>query len=308
MRKAVFFLTVIIVSVAINACTKKKAEVIPPAPSAFKAEVINGNVRLSWVSPDDNFKEYSLVYLPDGVPRNIPKDSTSVTVTYLQMGKTYVFSLRSRDFDGNLSEAISVEIKVSNNDTTTVPGPDSTANEVYTGDITFSSQADIDRFAKKYHKIDGKVIISGADIVNLLPLAALDSVKGLEIYFNDSLQSFSGLNNLKYVGGTLYIRDNKLLTQVNAFSKLQVVDKDLVSLDNKKLENLDGLSQLKAVAGSVYIGIEAWKNPAKARGNSSLSNFCGLKPLLNSNGLKGELFIENNLANPSKDEILSSCP
>lgn len=304
-------LFLLVVITALGACKKNTADPAPANPADFKAEIVGKDVKLSWKAPQENdLKEYSLTYLPDGVPRNVSKDSTSVIVTYLEQGGNYAFTLRSRDMAGNLSTGISVEIKMESKDTSGGggPDPDTNAKATYVGDITFSSQADLDNFDKKYHRVDGKVIITGPTVISLLPLASLDSVEGLEIYFNDTLPNLAGLNNLTYVGGTLYIRDNKKLTHINELSKLELVDKDLVFLDNKKLENLDGLSHLKTVNGTIYIGVEAWKNPPKARANGSLANFCGLKPLLAGNGLKGDYFVENNLMNPTKNDILSSCP
>lgn len=288
----------------VAACSKSSDAPLPADPTGFRATVAGSDVRLHWQDPaDPNLKEYSLSYLPDGVPRTIPKDSVSVLLTQLQEGGTYTFSLKARDRDGNLSSGATVTVTVVD-----TSGATSSAGATYTGDITFASQADINRFSKGINRVDGKVIISGAAITSLLPLAKLDSVKGLEIYFNDTLTSLQGLHNLKYVGGTLYLRDNKKLTHIDALSGLRTVGKDLVVLDHPKLENLSGLAGLQRVGGSVYIGVEGWKTPPKARGNAALANFCGLKPLLAAGGVTDSVVIQNNLKNPSKAEILTACP
>jgi len=290
-------------------CKKQAEEHIPADPLDFKATVaIGNNVLLSWAAPaGQDIKEYSLSFLPDGVPRNISRDSTSVLVTNLKKGETYSFSLKVRDAAGNLSSGATLQVTAILKDTTNVPVTDS-GRAVFTGDLILSSQAEVDHFNKAYSRIDGTLTISGADIRSLLPLASIDTVKALEIYSNDTLTSLAGLNKLKSINGTLYIRENKKLLSLKELGNLETVEKDLVILGNKQLADLDGLLKLRTVNGSLYIGVEGWKTPAKARGNQSLANYCGLKLLLTGNGLKGGFFIEHNLSNPDRNSILSNCP
>jgi len=289
----------------IAACNKPKEDTVPLNATNFKALVVGEQIKLSWDAPAaQDFKEYSLSYLPDGVPRNVSKDSVSYWVTNLIKGEHYAFSLKTRDAEGHLSSGVSVVLPFT--DTSVIDTPAS-ENATYTGDITFTSQDDVDRFNRSYTHIDGKVTISGATIRSLAPLSSIDSVKGLEIYFNDTLFSLKGLDNIQFIGGTLYLRGNKNLSHINELSRLAVIEKDLVILDNKNLDNVDGLSGLRTLSGSVYIGVEAWNTPPKARGNQSMSNYCGLKPLLIANGLKGDFFIQNNLTNPDKATIISVC-
>lgn len=298
-------MVVVLLVTNLMSCSKDQAETLPIAPAGLAAAVTaTGDVRLNWSYPDiSNLKEYSLSYQPDGVPRVIDKDSLSALITHLQYGKTYTFSLRARDNNNLVSEAATIEVIVGK----TTDTVHSTLG-VYTGDLTLATQNDVNMFANKYHRVDGKVIISGATITNLLPLATLDTVDALEIYFNDSLTSLTGLNQLKFVGGNLYVRDNKQLKNLNGFNGLTTIDKDFILLGNNNITHLDGFSNLKLVNGTVYIGVEAWKTPPKAKGNTNLANFCGLKALLVSGGLKGGWFVENNLTNPSKQELLDNCP
>ena len=295
----------ILLACLIAACSKSNDAPLPANPVNFTARVVDDhNIRLSWAAPADQaFKEYSLSYLPDGVPRSISKDSISVLVTKLIKGEMYAFSLKVRDINGNLSSGVSVQIKLEDTTTTVTD----TGGATYNGDIVFSTQHDVDQFSKAYNRINGTVTISGADISDLRQLASIDSVKGLEIYYNDTLSNLAGLNKIRFIGGTLYIRGNKNLVHFNELARLEHVEKDLVILDNKKLNNIDGFSNLLTVNGSLYIGVEGWNNPPKPRGNQSLASFCGIKPLLSANGLKGDFFIQNNLSNPDKAEIISVC-
>lgn len=296
------------------ACSKQSNETMPAAPQGLTAQIEGKNVRLSWQPPEESsIKEYSLSYLPDGVPRTIPKDSSTVIVKYLQHGDTYAFSLRARDFHNNLSDAATVRIAVtdgsgSGQDTTGIPDDTMTyAYALFTGDITLTTQAEVEAFAKAYTRVEGKLAISGADISSLLPLSSLDTVKDLEIYSNPSLATLKGLHNLKCITRTLYIRENNQLMHIDELGRLTAIGKDLTLLDNKSLAHLNGLSGLALVEGTVYIGVEAWKIPPKARGNNHLSDFCGLKTLLSGNGLKGGWFVENNASNPTQEDIVNNC-
>ncbi|MCK6693785.1 MAG: hypothetical protein L6Q97_17020, partial [Thermoanaerobaculia bacterium] len=72
-----------------------------------------------------------------------------------------------------------------------------------TGDITFSTQGQIDSFQLNYPGctgLPGNVKISGADITNLQSLSAIDSIIGfLSIADNPVLASLNGLESLTYV-------------------------------------------------------------------------------------------------------------
>jgi hypothetical protein len=40
-------------------------------------------------------------------------------------------------------------------------------------------------------------------------------------------------------------------------------------------------------------------------GNYNLSDFCGIKPLLNANGVVGQTNISDNLYNPTEEDIIT---
>ncbi|MEZ4953197.1 MAG: MopE-related protein [Saprospiraceae bacterium] len=94
-------------------------------------------------------------------------------------------------------------------------------NATYVGNVTFSSQAQIDAWSACYTTIQGNLTISGGGINNLGPLSNLEEVTGMVIIFtNYALTSLNGLDNLANVGGALYIYYNFSLSNCCAIDDL----------------------------------------------------------------------------------------
>jgi hypothetical protein len=121
---------------------------------------------------------------------------------------------------------------------------DMTKINVHQGNITLSSQEEVDRFATQY--VGGDLTISGEDIVDLSALYMLTSVKGsLIIKDNPRLVNITGLNSVLEVGfvsiaknpqlisidalhalcrcGGMYIGENKSLTTIKCFNSPDIL-------------------------------------------------------------------------------------
>jgi hypothetical protein len=121
---------------------------------------------------------------------------------------------------------------------------DLTKINVHQGNITLSSQEEVDRFATQY--VGGDLTISGEDIVDLSALYMLTSVKGsLIIKDNPRLVNITGLNSVLEVGfvsiaknprlttvdalhalckcGGMYIGENKSLTTIKCFNSPDIL-------------------------------------------------------------------------------------
>lgn len=162
-----------------------------------------------------------------------------------------------------------------------------------TGDVTLSSQAEVDAFAVDYPTctlIPGSLTISGDDITDLTALSAITSVNGdLNIYYNQSLTSLNGLGAITVVHGTLSVYQNSALTDFDALSALTKIDNSLSVENNPVLANLDGLSSLTSVGYSLSIyynealasvsglsGITSIDGSVSIYGNASLPNLNGM--------------------------------
>ncbi|MCE7925036.1 MAG: T9SS C-terminal target domain-containing protein [Haliscomenobacteraceae bacterium CHB4] len=134
-----------------------------------------------------------------------------------------------------------------------------TAQPVYVGDVTFSSQAELDAWSPDYTSITGFLTISGADITDLTPLQNITSVGFLYISENAVLMSLTGLDAISFIRLTLIVRENHLLTS---------------------LAGLGALTSFGDIGGYIEI-----------RNNASLATLTGLGPITSLNGY---IVIENN--------------
>lgn len=176
---------------------------------------------------------------------------------------------------------------------------------VFYGNVQLGTQGAIDSFGAQYTKVTGKLQVFGTTPKNLAPLSRIDTVLGkLEVLTTDSLASLDGLK-VKYVGSNVYLDGNKSLRNITALQSLTYIGKDLVILDCDRLKSLDGLQNVDSIKGGLYIGTEAWKTPPGARGNDSLTDYCGLKHVLSTNGLTGTYNVANNSYDPGKADIVS---
>ncbi|MEZ4934061.1 MAG: putative metal-binding motif-containing protein, partial [Saprospiraceae bacterium] len=147
------------------------------------------------------------------------------------------------------------------------------SSETYAGDVTFTTQAQVDAWPSCFTAISGNLTISGADITDLSPLLELTSVVGgLLIINNSMLSNLNGLSAITSVGDGLGIQYNGTLANVDGLSALTSVGRDLLITNNGTLANLDGLSALTSV-DDLFIS-----------SNGALSNLDGLSALTSVGG------------------------
>ncbi len=91
----------------------------------------------------------------------------------------------------------------------------------WTGNVTFTTQAEVDAWLACYSIIDGSLTIAGNNITDLSNLIGIEEVTGtVSIYYNSALTSLNGLDNLATVGGSLTIFYNFLLSDCCAIHDL----------------------------------------------------------------------------------------
>jgi hypothetical protein len=95
---------------------------------------------------------------------------------------------------------------------------------VYEGDVILLSQAEVDAFGLfGYNNINGCVLIGGSidsDIIDLTPLASLETVSCLQIAHNPNLANLDGLNNINTISNGLYIAENASLNSLEVLNNL----------------------------------------------------------------------------------------
>ncbi|MDX1529887.1 MAG: T9SS type A sorting domain-containing protein [Rhodothermales bacterium] len=160
------------------------------------------------------------------------------------------------------------------------------AAQVCDGDVTLTTQAEVDAFACA--EVTGTIEVGpSTDITNLDGLSELTAVSGdfiigHEKLVNTALADIGGLSSLVTVGGELRIAEagalttldglsaltsvgdlvielNPVLESVAALSSLTTVEGELQFDENDVLANVDGLSALTSV-GTLFIEFSAFEN------------------------------------------------
>lgn len=125
------------------------------------------------------------------------------------------------------------------------------------GNITLSSQADVNAFAVSYPtctSISGNLFISGSGITDLSPLIQLTSISGsLTIYLCNTLQNLNGLNNLTTIGNSCDLSVNTQLTSIGGLENLSTVGGSFIINNLSSLTTLNGLQTLTSVGGLLSI-------------------------------------------------------
>jgi hypothetical protein len=150
--------------------------------------------------------------------------------------------------------------------------------------IIFYTQAQIDNFQNEYpgcSAIEGEVIITGEEILNLNGLNVLTSIGGnLSIDGTTEMTNFHGLDNLTTIGGYCFIGPNYGLTSFEGLNNLKNIGQGFLISENDSIINLSGLEGLTSIGN--YLGIQR---------NKMLTNFTGLN---NLSSIGAGLTIESN--------------
>ena len=130
----------------------------------------------------------------------------------------------------------------------------------------------------------------------LLNIDGLEGVRlsreSIVINNNNALLNIDGLSGLDTVDGIIvFIAGNPSLSSINGLSNLQFVAGDLI-IRNSQLMSLNALDGLESVGGGVFVSY-----------NESLTDFCGLLPLIDSGGLSGGFSTKGNAYNPTFDNL-----
>ncbi|MBK8699747.1 MAG: T9SS type A sorting domain-containing protein [Saprospiraceae bacterium] len=161
-----------------------------------------------------------------------------------------------------------------------------------TGNITFTSQAQIDAFPGNFPgctTISGNVSVDGAGINNINGLAGLTNITGMLEIKNSGISDINPLSSLTYVGGPLRLRSNASLANINGLSNLTYVGGELELWFLPLLTNVNPLSNLTYIG--FHVGILS---------NIALNSLQGLQNVTHVNGT---LLIQQNNALTSLDGL-----
>lgn len=173
------------------------------------------------------------------------------------------------------------------------------AQPVFTGNVTFNTQAQLNAWNPAFTSIAGMVFISGADITNLTPLQNITSTEGLSINNNPLLASLNGLNSLQTVlKQPLSVNQCPLLTDLSGLENFTLADKGLAIIKNNGLTSLNGLNALHTAnilltirQNPMLTSISALSNLTTTgfldlRDNSALTSLNGLENLVSASNIE----------------------
>ena len=164
--------------------------------------------------------------------------------------------------------------------------------------VELKSQAEVDAF--NCTTVDGRLLINGADIVDLSALSSLQEIEGsLTIADNPLLVSLSGLDNLAKIGNELIIIFNPMLENLDELGALQAVQGFYLD-SNPKLQTLSALSGISGEVNSFVsldneglLDINGLENITRVNGIFELAR----SPLLtNVDGLAGLTYTQNTMS------------
>lgn len=127
--------------------------------------------------------------------------------------------------------------------------------DTYVGNVSFTTQAEVDAFLPCWARIEGKLTVQGSGISNLHALSNLQEVTGSVSIQYTSLTDLEGLDGLHTVGGFFTIKANN---------------------DGGKMRSLSGLENLEYVGRSLLVYY-----------NFQLTDCCAVHELLNTPGAVG---------------------
>ena len=132
----------------------------------------------------------------------------------------------------------------------------------YEGDVTLSSQEEVNEFISNTTLIDGNLTIgytdfsSQSDITDLTPLSNITDITGnLNIQQNEQLVNFTDLTHLQSIGGSFNVLFNGSLITLRNFSNLQSIGGDFLVGINSNLSTLEDFSNLQSIEGVFIVSL-----------------------------------------------------
>lgn len=172
------------------------------------------------------------------------------------------------------------------------------------GNVNITSQAQLNAFATNYPTcttIAGDVDLHGNDIVDLSPLANIQTVNGhFWVYSCNALTSLDGLN-LSSVG-SIDVSYNAQLSSIAALDGITAVPGNVSLQVDPALQSLSGLQNLATIGGLLSLNGDGISNVNGLSGLTSLGFFLEIKNNPNLTSVDGLLNLQS-LANNGYLEV-----
>lgn len=169
----------------------------------------------------------------------------------------------------------------------------------YTGNVAFTTQADVDAWSSCYTIIDGNLTILGAGINDLSPLLNIVEITGNLTVQSNGLASMLGLGGLTTLGGNLTIYFNTSLTTLNGLGTLATVGGNFSMYYNFSLSDCCAVYTL--INGGVTGAIVIFFNAAGCNSVAEINSNCVPPPLVG--GPNGQTIGTGNVLDQNNDRV-----
>ncbi|WP_029038267.1 hypothetical protein [Salinimicrobium xinjiangense] len=137
-----------------------------------------------------------------------------------------------------------------NSEVETVP-----KEKYYHNPKTFSTQADVDDFAKQeYNVITGNLVFIGESITDLSGLKSIHSIRGDLMILATSIENLDGLENVNLIDKAgISLNKNSLLKDISGLRSISVLLSYLEIEDSPELITLTGLEGIVGVTHNLFL-------------------------------------------------------
>ena len=261
---------------------------------------------------------YTIVYSVSDAAGNTAASSRQVTVFEYVDGENCPFNNNSNNnfsfssqeevdsFGSNNYTKINASLSINSSNTFSSPVTNLDALKCLThitGDLQIILNDELTSIEglKNLETVEGSTYISlNSSLTSLIGLEKLTNI-GVDLGIGGfSVVDFTPLSSITSIGGSLYLDSLDTALDFNGLQNLTSIGGDLwighPDYRNESLISLNGLENLTSVDGEI-----------KITDNPSLINYCGLESLINNlinNGIIFDYFVENNLYNPTIQDII----
>lgn len=300
----------------------------PPSEAGnFSAVPDDGKISLSWAKPSENdLAGYELTYEPGAVSITLEQDIESYVLEGLTNDIEYTFTLKSKDTSGNISAGTTAKAipKLGDN----IPPAEAT-DFTFSGDYSAQqftmnwanpTDADFKELELTYYFDPANpttvTIPSSENSINID--ASYEQNYVLIIKTKDELGNFStGVTNKVRFGN--YSAGNQADMDSGFDSEISAILAGKLKLSGADITDLSVFSNLTRVGGKFDIlttgitNLDAFSNLTyidryiNITNNVNLTDFCGLKNLINVGGAPSDYTVTGNASNPTQQEIVDNC-
>ncbi len=154
----------------------------------------------------------------------------------------------------------------------------------YVGNVTFTSQAQVDAFSQCFSVIDGNLTIQNASINDLSNLINLEEVTGNVLIKLTYLLDLTGLDNLTTVGGALTVQQNSKLESLDGIGNVETVGGALKTFYNLKCPDCCAIYDLLNTPGGIGGTTTILQNKVGCNSVGQINAACGGNNNLNEPG------------------------